>query len=209
MSFLVCRVVESPNLLENTPPPSSPMPRCLYCGRPFPTTKSLHSHQAQDLVCQQKRAEDQERLFHHLSRKQNLNPVHPSPSNPTNLPSETLPHDPMQIDINLEATASTQELTQNQPKPAQKCSTYWVPLLSHLRAGESKGRAETSFERIRQRQQQQGQGAYGQFQTAEDWDLAKWLTKNVGQNATDSFLKLPIVSTCSTGGVRTRVTHNQ
>jgi len=194
-SFGVSRGRLTEPLGEIPPPPSSSMPRCSYCSRPFPTTKGLHSHQAQDLVCRQKRAEDQERIFHHLSRNENPNLVHASASNPTSLPTETLSHDPMQIDIDLEAAASAQELPPNQPKPAQKCSTYQVPPPSHLRAGESKGRAETIFERIRRQQQQRGHGVYGQFQTAEDWDLAKWLIKNVGQNATDSFLKLPIVST--------------
>ena len=170
------------------------MPRCSYCSHPFPMTRGLHSHQAQDLVCQWKMAEDQDRLFHHLSGN-DPNPVHPSTSHLTNLPTETPFHDPMPIDVNPATTASAQELPQNLLKPTQKHQTYRVPPPSHLRPGESKGRVKTSFERIQWRQQQEGEGVYGKFQTAEDWDLTKWLMKNVGQNAMDSFLKLPIVST--------------
>jgi hypothetical protein len=28
----------------------------------------------------------------------------------------------------------------------------------------------------------------------DDWQLAEWLVKNVGQNSIDEFLKLPVVS---------------
>jgi hypothetical protein len=30
--------------------------------------------------------------------------------------------------------------------------------------------------------------------TREEWSLAQWLVKNLGQTQTDEFLKLPIVS---------------
>ena len=170
------------------------MPRCSYCSRSFPTTKGLHSHQAQDLVCQRKRAEDQAMIFHQLSGNANPNFVHPSPSHPTTSPTQLSSDDVMQIDPDPEMAAPAQEYPQDRPEPTRKKGVYRVSPPTRLRAGESKGRAETRFERIRRQQQQRGQGAHGQFQTAEDWDLAKWLIKNVGQNATDSFLKLPIVS---------------
>ena len=35
------------------------------------------------------------------------------------------------------------------------------------------------------------------FEDLEEWDLAQWLLLNAGQNATDKFLKLPIVSNTS------------
>ena len=182
--------------VRSHPLPSSPMARCSYCSRSFPTTKGLHSHQAQDLVCQWKRAEDQTRIFYQLSGNAHPNLTHPSPPHPTTLPS----HDLMEIDTDPEIAAPAQDLPQDQPEPTRrKRGIYRVPPPTHLRAGESKGRAETRFERIRRRQQQRGHGVYGRFQTAEDWDLAKWLIKNVGQNATDSFLKLPIVSTFNRG----------
>jgi len=167
---------------------------CSYCSCSFPTTKGLHSHQAQDSVCQQKRAEDQARIFLRLSGNANPNLVHPPPSYPTSSPTQTLLHDPMQIDTDPETVAPAQEHPQDRPEATRKRGTHRVPPPAHLRAGEPKGRAETKFEKIRRQQQQRGHGTYGQFQTAEDWDLAKWLIKNVGQNATDSFLKLPIVS---------------
>lgn len=35
---------------------------------------------------------------------------------------------------------------------------------------------------------------WGPFADGDEWDLAKWLLKNVGQTQTDKFLKLGIVS---------------
>ncbi|KAG1883131.1 hypothetical protein F4604DRAFT_1576473 [Suillus subluteus] len=37
-------------------------------------------------------------------------------------------------------------------------------------------------------------GVWGPFKDEEEWQLAKWLIQNAGQNQTDQFLKLPIVS---------------
>ncbi|KAG1872229.1 hypothetical protein F4604DRAFT_1881036 [Suillus subluteus] len=40
------------------------------------------------------------------------------------------------------------------------------------------------------------EGVWGPFKDEEEWQLAKWLIQNVGQNQTDKFLKLPII-TCA------------
>jgi hypothetical protein len=34
---------------------------------------------------------------------------------------------------------------------------------------------------------------WGPFENEEEWGLAEWLIRNVGQKQTDTFLKLPIV----------------
>lgn len=34
------------------------------------------------------------------------------------------------------------------------------------------------------------------FNSQDEWELAQWLLRNVGHNATEDFLKLPIVSSC-------------
>lgn len=39
-----------------------------------------------------------------------------------------------------------------------------------------------------------GDSPWYPFENEEDWQLAEWLSKRVGQNAIDEFLKLPIVS---------------
>ncbi len=37
---------------------------------------------------------------------------------------------------------------------------------------------------------------WGPFADEDEWQLAEWLLKNVGQMQADAFLKLPIVSFC-------------
>ena len=61
-------------------------------------------------------------------------------------------------------------------------------------AGKRGDQAQSYFEKLRAEQQRQGLSPWTPFQDEEEWELAQWLMLNVGQNATDKFLKLPIVS---------------
>lgn len=61
-------------------------------------------------------------------------------------------------------------------------------------AGAIFGKAPTTFERIRDDQILIGAEVLGPFESDEEWELAKWLIKNVGHNQAEAFLKLPIVS---------------
>ncbi|KAJ6486356.1 hypothetical protein DFH09DRAFT_1457204 [Mycena vulgaris] len=54
------------------------------------------------------------------------------------------------------------------------------------------GQGETVFERMHADQTAAGVGPYAPFTDGEEWELANWLSKNVSQTATDSYLKLPI-----------------
>jgi len=62
-------------------------------------------------------------------------------------------------------------------------------------AGAGHGRGKTPFEHIRDDQILKGAEVLGPFKDDAEWELAKWLIKNVGHTAADTFLKLPIVST--------------
>lgn len=70
---------------------------------------------------------------------------------------------------------------------------YTRPFPAPKKAGQTYGPSKTSFERIRDDQVLQGCEILGPFADAEEWELAKWLIKNVGHNKTETFLKLPIV----------------
>ncbi len=52
---------------------------------------------------------------------------------------------------------------------------------------------KTAFEKIEDSQVLQYGEVLGPFKDDEEWELAKWLIKNVGHTQADSFLKLPIV----------------
>ncbi|KAH7907715.1 hypothetical protein BJ138DRAFT_1014064 [Hygrophoropsis aurantiaca] len=51
----------------------------------------------------------------------------------------------------------------------------------------------TTFERIRDEEILKPGEVLGPFESEEEWELAKWLIKNVGANQMEVFLKLPIV----------------
>jgi hypothetical protein len=61
-------------------------------------------------------------------------------------------------------------------------------------AGTRGNSARSYFEEVRAEQRRNGQEPWAPFEDHEEWELAQWLMLNVGQNATDKFLKLPIVS---------------
>lgn len=61
-------------------------------------------------------------------------------------------------------------------------------------SAESLGQGQTVFEQMHAEQAAAGASPYAPFLDRDEWDLANWLSKNVSQTATDSYLKLPIVS---------------
>jgi hypothetical protein len=54
--------------------------------------------------------------------------------------------------------------------------------------------AKSYFEEVRAEQCRNGQEPWAPFEDQDEWELAQWLLQNVGQNVTEKFLKLPIVS---------------
>jgi hypothetical protein len=61
-------------------------------------------------------------------------------------------------------------------------------------AGQIFGEGVTAFERLQEEKRMEGLDPWAPFENEEEWELAHWLMKNVGQTKTDDFLKLPIVS---------------
>jgi len=57
-------------------------------------------------------------------------------------------------------------------------------------AGASYRSAKTSFDLIHDDQVLKGAEIWGPFDDEEEWQLAKWLVKNVGHNQAEEFLKL-------------------
>ncbi|KAG1868181.1 hypothetical protein C8R48DRAFT_549442, partial [Suillus tomentosus] len=53
---------------------------------------------------------------------------------------------------------------------------------------------QTNFEKHQQYKEDEGEDKWAPFGNEEEWGLAEWLVKSLGQTKTDEFLKLPIVS---------------
>ncbi|KAJ7666569.1 hypothetical protein DFH06DRAFT_984376 [Mycena polygramma] len=61
-------------------------------------------------------------------------------------------------------------------------------------AGRPLRKGETLFERMRTHQETTGESKYSPFQDGDEWELARWLSKNVNQSATEEYMRLPTVS---------------
>lgn len=62
-------------------------------------------------------------------------------------------------------------------------------------AAQVLGMGECTFERWRRENEQSGKPRWSPFANEREWELGRWLIKNVGQNQIETFLKLAIVST--------------
>ena len=61
-------------------------------------------------------------------------------------------------------------------------------------AGEGNRKSKIRFEEWLEIQEAEGRNMWELFASKGEWDLTKWLVKNVGQKLTDEFLRLQIVS---------------
>ncbi|KAG6826722.1 hypothetical protein H0H92_014714 [Tricholoma furcatifolium] len=79
----------------------------------------------------------------------------------------------------------------NGPSGSRWCEAYPSPTATVL------GKSQTMFKKLHEFQTLHGQTEWTPFLNKEEWELAKWLNKSVGQNAVDEYLKLPIVQESS------------
>ena len=59
---------------------------------------------------------------------------------------------------------------------------------------EELGDAKTIFEEIFEEQKENNESPWAPFADKDEWELARWLAKNVNQSATEEFLKMSGVS---------------
>ena len=84
---------------------------------------------------------------------------------------------------------------ESQAGQSDRVEDVWdEPFAAEKRAGATIGVCKTLFESYRDEQVLEGADILGPFESDEEWELAKWLIKNVGHNQAEEFLKLPIVS---------------
>jgi hypothetical protein len=80
------------------------------------------------------------------------------------------------------------------PEPTSKEAVFVESFPEQAKAGAAWRTGISHFTSIRSTQEAVGDGKWGPFEDEEEWQLAEWLIKNVGQKQTDTYLKLPIVS---------------
>ncbi|KAK6983973.1 hypothetical protein R3P38DRAFT_3456241 [Favolaschia claudopus] len=111
----------------------------------------------------------------------------PTPSSPQAVPPERVPR----------SQRTTVEEVPDEDDPFTFTRT--VESFPDNRAGEPVTQSKTKFQKTYEDQQRTGESKYTPFNHwgfifngGDEWDLARWLSKNVNQTATDEYLKLGI-----------------
>jgi Plavaka transposase len=197
-------------------PKTITMPNCPYCPAIRPTTSAIHRHQAQTPQCLEARRNfqrqviAQQRASDTASAELPMEELHigsPQPHVDTaDLDAEAVLHrHPVQVeqtmDVDIELPISAEEPDQDAEQPRVMVEDVndeedeWVHTFPEAScAGAPCGSSRTLFETIHDDQVLHGAEVLGPFESDEEWQLAKWLIKNMGHNQAEHFLKLPIVS---------------
>lgn len=77
--------------------------------------------------------------------------------------------------------------TQDWPSPGEKYAEWIQDFPDEYEAGVGIGEGETEFERIRR---EAGEHRWAGFEDQDDWELGKWMVRNLGQNEMETLLKL-------------------
>jgi hypothetical protein len=88
--------------------------------------------------------------------------------------------------------AHVEDVSDEDDEPSPIFSRYIKPYPRPV--GQPLRPGKTKFEILKEKQEAGKQQPWAPFESREEWELATWLMKNVGQKSTDEYLKLPIVS---------------
>jgi len=193
--------------------PSTNMPLCPFCQIKLNSSADVRRHQQQVISC----FKANQKVFGDALKAKRKKRKHPvenetlAPPGPAEAaleppggiddditmanPEGGIPMNEMNIDSELEPMeAKTTDVDADAPGVAEKRRHWKESYPGKHRAGATRGYQKTSFERIRDEEVLTGAAVWGPFRDEEEWELAKWLIKNVGHTQAENFLKLPIVS---------------
>ncbi|KAF7328115.1 hypothetical protein MVEN_02568400 [Mycena venus] len=184
--------------------------RCPYCfhsvggvNRHISQTPACHEKWAQSLMGDTTITVDQEDA-------EESEPA-PAPRTPSPVPSDDADDDPMGVADGFIAAPREESPLPPDPIPQSRRATveevldeddpqnfgrfpqpYGDTASGRPAAGKPLRPGETLFERMRTRiKEQGGTTEFFPFQDGDEWELARWLSKNVNQTATEEYLSLP------------------
>ncbi|KAJ6563240.1 hypothetical protein B0H10DRAFT_1843723 [Mycena sp. CBHHK59/15] len=186
---------------------------CQFCLRPFPIGASLRIHQSKTAACKEKCDAHLKTLMAQAMIADSI-PEHDIPSDDEEEQPPSLQRELPPIGPNLNMQPEGQHFDGHDIEPATEegpeatrlnvsmeevededsCHFYVEEFPSNYQAGTTFGNGPMTFQMIRDDQVLQGAEVLGPFESDEEWELAKWLIKNVGHNQMEEFLKLPIIS---------------
>jgi hypothetical protein len=188
---------------------------CSFCGKTCTTAAGLDRHIARTPDCKKASGEEFSEYAKSIWDDIPANPNHAEQEPLDNLPeypdfnleedfqiAEDMLYDE---EINLPQQPPPQPPDEPEPNPQPEPATAEVPtnedggryienFPEEFLAGATWGRCKPLFESIDEEQKRAGRSRWAPFEDEDEWQLAEWLIRNVGQKQTDSFLKLPIVS---------------
>ncbi|KAJ6545615.1 hypothetical protein B0H19DRAFT_1308284 [Mycena capillaripes] len=178
--------------------------QCRFCGTRVRTAKGLSSHTAQSPACRQKLNE----VMPDSRRKKRSQTTTPSPEPEDSNVAAEMPYDDQPMDFDppedgpIPATEPqippaagprgvTIEEVEDEDAPG---ATRWFedyPKQAGCVLDPEFNLVETVFVAIRRKQQEEGQAPWAPFDSEDDWNLARWLSKTgiSGENIKE-FLKL-------------------
>lgn len=181
------------------------MPSCSYCGKGFSTESAVSNHQSKDRRCLTRCKQARLKILNDIRDQHSESATNTPPEVITapsvefnfthNISDSSADNVAEQFDVNAQ-TPSYRATVEEAPESNSQHNSLWdkpFPLQYH--AGQMLGGAKTLFEQYRDEQVLQGAEVLGPFENDAEWELAKWLIKNVGHNQAEKFLKLDIVST--------------
>ncbi|KAJ7056367.1 Zn-finger domain-containing protein [Mycena amicta] len=180
--------------------------RCPYCRTSAPTAEAVNRHIAQTRTCRERwEAGLQDDSEQPAARYDNPQAELVDDDDPMlGIPDRTpTPPPPPQPIRQIHRKASVEEVPDeddhNHPDNLERERQHYAhPQTKEVLAGwYSETPGLTFFEEIRAAQMEKAVkdggpfSVYAPFAGDEEWDLAKWLAKNVNQTATEEYLKLP------------------
>lgn len=182
--------------------------KCSYCPQRLPTLKGIRLHVSQRYACRQAS------IRRAASKKQTLEDESSEPGDPGDDLVQPLDEtrmmeteETMIFDQGLPADSDAQSPNPDQPSSSSRRaqveevedeeaggSPKWVEDYPGD-AGKTKSRGQSYFKCWREAQKENGYEPWAPFKDMEEWELSQWIMQSgLTQNATDKYLKLPIVS---------------
>ena len=179
--------------------------RCEFCGKgPFKSYAGLHRHISNTSTCQKKSQhefveyadgiwEDEPTTEQDMSRE-HLE-IEVENFNITFEDDGIYGDDTSAANVNSAPQSTRPIFTGKIGNEKETHGRYIEDFRPESHAGAAWGQGMPVFEALRLMQEEAG-SRWDPFNDEEEWELAEWLAKNVGQKQTDMFLKMRIV-TCS------------
>jgi hypothetical protein len=183
--------------------PRKSMPTCKYCGTIKSTSEAIKKHIQHTLLCRDKYLVELSKIESTVLDSDTHTPTCINSNSNCEQPADEVSYgvdiaDETSVGASQEETGHSATFkdgvgnpgTWNFPVELPRYSEAY-PGLAGMPIGSAK--EKTCFELIRDAEGEDGPWSEKGFKSKEEWEVAKWLLHNVGQNQTDEFLKLPMV----------------